>query len=182
MFVWGRTVFPEMKQRFFLLLPLVLFIGFVGVALVGLQQDKEGRSANPLVGKAMPSLTLPPLEKDFSAERFKGKVFLINYFASWCLPCRAEHEFLETLSLPVLGVAYKDKPEAARRFLDKEGNPYQGVALDRDGRSGIEWGITGVPETFLIGREGTILAHHAGPLNEAVWGKVFAPHLAAEEK
>ena len=171
-----------MKPRFFLVLPLVLFIGFVGVALVGLQQDKEGRSANPLVGKAMPSLNLPPLDKDFSPDRFKGDVFLINYFASWCVPCRAEHEFLQTLSLPVLGVAYKDRPEAARRFLDKEGNPYQGVALDRDGRSGIEWGITGVPETFLIGRAGVILAHHAGPLNETVWERVFAPQLGTGEK
>jgi len=95
---------------------------------------------------------------------------LVNFFASWCAPCEIEHPELMRLKaagVPIVGVAYKDAPENSTAFITKLGDPFRGKLIDRDGRAGLEFGVTGVPETFLIGSDGTILAKHSGPLTQA---------------
>lgn len=138
----------------------------------------------------MPFTTLPMLDSKqmFTASSVKGQKILVNFFASWCKPCIEEHQYLmalrSALPLPIIGIAYKDKDAATKKYLKTHKNPYSGVAMDRDGRAAIDWGVTGVPETFLIDVDGTILAHSAGPLSAEVWNKYFQPKLglSAPEK
>ena len=138
---------------------------FAGYAL------KHDPHVNPaaLVGRPVPAVTLPPLDQ--GAPRpvhaaADGPV-LINFFASWCAPCVEEAPALMALKaggVPILGVAYKDAPEKSRAFLDTHGNPFVATLVDRDGRAGVEFGVSGVPETFVVGADGRILAKHSGPL------------------
>jgi cytochrome c biogenesis protein CcmG/thiol:disulfide interchange protein DsbE len=117
-----------------------------------------------------------------------GRVTILNVFASWCAPCRVEHPFLVEMAtheavrtgrVQVLGLNYKDEPENARRFLGALGNPYAAVGTDRTGRSSIEWGVYGVPETFLVGKDGTILKKHIGQLTEDSARALLAEAVAA---
>ncbi len=167
-----------------LLIPAVIFAGFIWLALSGLQQDKNGQPLVSSVGKQVPAISLPVLnsKKLFTENELKGKKTLVNFFASWCVPCVAEHEFLKAVKvaipLPIIGIVYKDKDAAIKKYLKEHGNPFQTVALDREGRSAIEWGVTGVPETFLVDADGTIISHVSGPLSVAVWDKYFKPYLS----
>jgi cytochrome c biogenesis protein CcmG/thiol:disulfide interchange protein DsbE len=111
-----------------------------------------------------------------------GRAYVINMFASWCTPCRAEHPRLMQLraaGVEILGVAYKDRPGAAAQFLNELGDPFRHVALDPDGRFGLDLGIAGVPETFVVGADGTIRAVHRGPLTEDAIERTIRPALAA---
>ena len=126
-----------------------------------------------LVGKPLPALSLPGLE-DGRPVPLKtatgGKVALVNFYASWCAPCELEHPTLRALSakgVRIVGIAYKDAPQNAQAFLTRLGDPFEVRLVDRDGRAGVEFGVTGVPETFLVGADGKILAKHTGPLDEA---------------
>jgi len=127
-----------------------------------------------LIGRPAPPLTLTALDgvgvPDLSALDLHGRTVLVNFFASWCAPCREEHEQLMKLSLRtdlmLVGIAYEDQPAEARSFLEHMGNPYSRVGLDLKGRTGIDWGISGVPETFVVGPNGRILAHEEGPLTD----------------
>ena len=166
-----------------LLIPIVLFACFIVLAVRGLSEDKQGKTRVSDIGKAMPEINLPILnsKKTFTRDAVKGQKILVNFFASWCLPCAAEHEFLtvlhEALAIPIIGVVYKDKDAVITNYLAKHGNPFAYVLLDREGRTAIDWGVTGVPETFLISEEGAILAHTSGPLTVAIWDKYFKPRL-----
>lgn len=143
----------------------VLFIGY------SLKRNPQVQP-DAMVGKPMPALSLPDLTTGRPvalAEAAKGPV-LVNLFASWCAPCEIEHPELMRLKaagVPIVGVAYKDAPENSTAFITKLGDPFRGKLIDRDGRAGLEFGVTGVPETFLIGSDGTILAKHSGPLTQA---------------
>jgi cytochrome c biogenesis protein CcmG/thiol:disulfide interchange protein DsbE len=143
----------------------VLFIGY------SLKRNPQVQP-DAMVGKPMPALSLPDLTTGRPvalAEAAKGPV-LVNFFASWCAPCEIEHPELMRLKaagVPIVGVAYKDAPENSTAFITKLGDPFRGKLIDRDGRAGLEFGVTGVPETFLIGSDGTILAKHSGPLTQA---------------
>lgn len=165
------------------IIPTILFAGFMWMAMGGLGQDKQGQPVVSSTGKSMPFTTLPMLDSKqmFTASSVKGQKILVNFFASWCKPCIEEHQYLkalhDALPFPIIGIAYKDKDAAIKKYLKTHGNPFSGVALDRDGRAAIDWGVTGVPETFLIDGDGNILAHSAGPLNIEVWNKFFQPHL-----
>ncbi len=165
------------------IIPTILFAGFMWMAVGGLGQDKQGQSVVSSTGKSMPYISLPMLDSKqiFTVSSVKGKKIIVNFFASWCVPCVAEHEFLKALhdglSIPIIGIVYKDKDAAIKKYLKAHGNPFAGVALDRDGRAAIDWGVTGVPETFLIDEDGTILAHSSGPLSIEVWNKLFKPHV-----
>lgn len=134
-----------------------------------------------MIGKKVPDFDLPGLygsQPGFKTSDLKGHVTLVNIFASWCLPCRAEHPQIKALAdsgTVVVGIAYKDKAKDAQRFLEELGNPYRIVAYDIAGRSGIAFGISGVPETYLIDKEGIIRFRHAGPLTEAVITKDILP-------
>lgn len=126
-----------------------------------------------LVGKPVPTVSLPTLAEGQPVslrEMASEGPMIVNFFASWCAPCEIEHPVLMGLKgqpVRVVGIAYKDAPQNSQAFLDRLGDPYAEVLVDRDGRAGVEFGVTGVPETYVVGRDGMILAKHTGPLTEA---------------
>ncbi len=152
------------------LIPLGIFVVLAAFLGVGLKLDPR-EVPSPLVGKAAPAFTLPTLadpEARFSAEQMKGQVWVLNVWASWCVPCLAEHPYVTQLArmpgVTVVGLNYKDKPEDAKRWLARHGDPYRAIAADADGRVGIDFGVYGVPETFVIDRRGIIRHKHIGPI------------------
>jgi cytochrome c biogenesis protein CcmG, thiol:disulfide interchange protein DsbE len=161
------------------IIPLAVFAGFVAVAGKMLyDQDVNGRdvSALPsaLIGKIAPPLALPPLEGSgttpLTDAAIKGKLTLVNVFASWCVPCRQEHPILKELAkdtrLTVVGINYKDRNDNALRFLGELGNPYAAIGVDPNGKAAIDWGVYGIPESYLVGPDGTILYKKVGPFDE----------------
>jgi cytochrome c biogenesis protein CcmG/thiol:disulfide interchange protein DsbE len=166
------------RQVFVFLLPLLIFLGLAGVFLLQLFSGRDTETVpSALIGSKAPETSLPPLAgmnlPALDTRMFGAKVTLVNVFASWCAPCREEHPHLVALAqdkrLQIVGLNYKDKPENARRFLGELGNPYSIIGVDEKGRAAIDWGVYGVPETFLVGRDGTIRYKHVGPLTlEAV--------------
>ncbi|MBZ9656496.1 DsbE family thiol:disulfide interchange protein [Phyllobacterium lublinensis] len=165
------------RSSLFVFLPLVVFSVLAGIfALQLISGRDESVIPSALIGKPAPDLPLPPvdgLRRDgqpvpgLDPGSFKGQVTLVNVFGSWCLPCRVEHPLLMQLAqdrrIRMAGLNYKDKPENALRFLDELGNPYAVIGADQSGRGAIEWGVYGVPETFLVGRDGKIAYKHIGP-------------------
>jgi len=157
--------------------PLIVLLA-LGVLFAGyaLKNDPRVQPA-ALVGKPVPAVTLPDLDtgervamRDTAPTAGSSGPRLINFFASWCAPCRVEHPQLMALKaqgVTVVGVAYKDEPARSQAFLAELGDPFAVKLADRDGRAGIEFGVTGVPETFLVGADGVILAKHSGPLTDA---------------
>jgi cytochrome c biogenesis protein CcmG/thiol:disulfide interchange protein DsbE len=164
---------PRSKARLLLvLLPLILFAGLAAIFYVRLGSDPEALPSL-LVGKPVPAISLPPLGDGtpaLSLADAKGRVTLVNFFSSWCLPCRQEHPVLRKLSLDpsirIVGVNYKDPSEAAKRFLRELGNPFAAIGVDSDGRTGINWGVTGPPETFVVDANGIVRRRFTGPLTE----------------
>jgi cytochrome c biogenesis protein CcmG/thiol:disulfide interchange protein DsbE len=161
------------------LIPLAVFLGFAAVAGKMLyDQDVNGRdvSAIPsaLIGKKAPSLALPPLEGSNTAAlttaAIAGKLTLVNVFASWCVPCRQEHPILKELTndsrLTIVGINYKDRNDNALRFLGELGNPYKAIGVDPNGKAAIDWGVYGIPESYLVAPDGTILYKKVGPFDE----------------
>ncbi|MBC8119456.1 MAG: DsbE family thiol:disulfide interchange protein, partial [Burkholderiaceae bacterium] len=137
---------------------------------------------SPLIGKPAPSFQLPQLaqsERTFSPSQMQGEVWLLNVWASWCVACRVEHPLLVELSknnaVPLIGLNYKDKREAATGWLAQFGNPYQLSAIDADGRVGIDYGVYGVPETFVIDKQGVIRFKQIGPITEEAWQNKLLP-------
>ena len=172
-------------------LPLVIFGLFFLVLKSGMNDILEGKNVNelpsPFIGKPAPEFELPTLadpERKIGTDTFAGKPAVLNVWATWCVGCRQEHPFLMQLSqsgtIPVYGLNWRDTAPEARQFLSELGDPYIDSAFDGDGRVGINWGVYGAPETFLIGADGTVLEKHLGPLNGAIWQEKFAPHLAPE--
>nr|WP_256478405.1 DsbE family thiol:disulfide interchange protein [Notoacmeibacter sp. MSK16QG-6] len=154
-------------------MPVILF---AVVAAIFLAMEISGRDnstvPSALIGQEAPRTTLTPLEgleqPGLDTEKLKGNVALVNVFASWCAPCRAEHPVLMDLAedgrFLMVGLNYKDDPDNARRFLGELGDPYNAVGVDPTGRAAIDWGVYGVPETFLLNRDGVIVWKHVGPL------------------
>lgn len=152
-------------------LPLAVAAILAVVFFWALSGDRDAsRIPSPFIDKPAPALDLATLDGKgrLSRAAFEGRVSILNVFASWCLPCRVEHPFLMALAkdgkAQVLGLNYKDKPEDAKAWLAKHGNPYARVGADRNGRTGIEWGVYGVPETFLIGPDSRIRYKVVGPI------------------
>ena len=159
--------------RWLTILPLVVLAALAALfGLYGLHHDPKVQP-HAMVGKPMPDLALPTLE-DGSPARLraltaKGPV-VVNFFASWCAPCEVEAPQLNALSakgVRIVGVAYKDQPPKTQAFLARLGDPFAQRLTDRDGRAGVEFGVTGVPETYVVGRDGMILSKHTGPLEAA---------------
>ena len=152
------------------LLPLVLFLVLVVFLAIGLSRDPR-EVPSPLVNKPAPAFSLPQLanpERRFSSEEMRGKVWLLNVWASWCVACREEHPLLLELSrtrlVPIYGLNYKDERQDAQGWLEEFGDPYVMNLVDADGRVGIDYGVYGVPETFVIDREGVIRYKQIGPV------------------
>lgn len=164
------------------LLPAALIVGLLVLLGAGLRLDPT-EVPSPLIGKAAPAFDLPTLEDDgrVTSEVLLGQPTVVNYFASWCTPCLAEHPLFMRLakdeSVRILGVSYKDRPEDTGRWLARHGNPYETVARDAAGASAIDWGVYGVPETYLVDAEGRIVHKHVGPVSEAEWRRTFEPML-----
>ena len=160
------------RPTFFI--PLIAFLGLVIIGGLALQGTLSG-SRNPnqlpsvLIGKPTPDVPLPLLQNNqakLALDAYRGQPLLVNFFASWCAPCRAEAPALEHLSnqISIIGIAYKDRPQDTLQFLEQYGNPFVAIGRDNDGRAGMAWGVYGVPETYLIDRSGQIKWRHAGPL------------------
>jgi len=170
------------------LVPLAVFVLLVGFLAVGLKLDPR-EVPSPLVGKAAPAFDLPVLSQPdmrFVPGDMRGKVWLLNVWASWCVSCRDEHPVLVALSkkgmLPILGLNYKDKGDDAQRWLKQFGDPYQLSVVDADGRIGIDYGVYGVPETYLIDAEGVIRYKQIGPLTPAILEQKVLPLALALKK
>lgn len=165
----------------YLLVPLILFIGLVAFLLVGLNRDPR-EVPSPLINKPAPAFQLPQLHepaKTFSADSMRGKVWVLNFWGTWCVACREEHpllvEFAKSGELPIYGVDYKDDREAARQWLNELGNPYALVAFDVEGRTSIDYGVYGAPESYLIDKNGVIRFKQIGPITREVWNNKMLP-------
>ncbi len=153
-----------------LLLPAALFAVIALFLYKGLDRNpRELPSA--LIGKPAPAFTLPVLGREgqqWSPQDYAGKVWLLNIWGSWCAACQVEHPVLEDLAktgvVPIVGLAWKDKPEASAAWLRRFGDPYALVVSDTDGRAGVDWGVYGAPETFVVDKRGTIRFKHVGPV------------------
>ncbi len=175
------------RRRLVVLLPLLVFAALTALFFFRLGSGDPSRLPSALIGKPVPALALPPLEgllregksvQGIDPVAFRGRVTLVNVWASWCVPCRDEHPYLTKLAddrrFSLVGINYKDMPENARRFLGRFGNPFAAVGVDQGGRAGIEWGVYGVPETFLVGRDGKIAYKQVGPIDEQALVKLMA--------
>ena len=168
------------------LIPLVVVALLIAVFVVGLGRDPS-QLPSPLLEKPAPQFDLPSLlvpEERVTTQDFNGEVALVNVWATWCVGCRQEHNFLLQLSkadvLPIYGLNWRDNGPEARRWLQQLGDPYVATAYDEDGRVGIDWGVYGAPETFLIAADGTVLYKQLGPLSWGLWEENFVPLLKAQ--
>ncbi len=168
------------------LLPLFVFLLLAGIFLAQLLSGRDNQTIpSALIGQPAPETSLPPLEgmdlPGLEGSAFAGKVTLVNVWASWCAPCRAEHPLLMRVAadgrVKIAGLNYKDRPENARRFLGDLGNPFDAIGVDDSGRAAINWGVYGVPETFLVGKDGTIVWKHVGPFDERSLREGLMPQI-----
>lgn len=174
-------------------IPLAVFVFIAGLFAFALIGDDPSILPSKLIGEPVPETSFPALEglrskgsavQGFSASELKtGRPTLVNFWASWCAPCVAEHPMLMRLKerhgVEIFSVNYKDEPANARRFLGRFGNPFHAVGVDSDGRGAIEWGVAKMPETFVIDGQGMIVAKHSGPLDAGVLEKKVLPALNA---
>lgn len=167
-----------MKARF--LVPAAALAALVVLFAVGLTRDPS-KIPSPLIGKAAPAFDLPMLEGGrLDLDSLRGQVVLVNFWASWCTPCLEEHPLLMELArsgVKIVGMNYKNDAQAARQWLARHGNPFSVIAQDQDGRVGLDWGVYGVPETFVVDASGVIRHKHVGPLTRAAWEADLAPLL-----
>jgi cytochrome c biogenesis protein CcmG/thiol:disulfide interchange protein DsbE len=173
-------------RRLLPLLPLALFAALAGYFALALFSGRDPRELpSALLDRPLPVFDLPALGEGprLTPAALAGEVVLVNFFASWCAPCRVEHPLLLRLArqerFRLIGIAYKDRPEDSRRFLAELGDPYAATGIDRDGRAGIEFGLYGVPETYVIDRAGHIRKRIVGPLTPALVERELLPLLRA---
>lgn len=177
------------KIRPLMVLPPLIFLGMAGLFYFGMQRDDPDQLPTTLTGKQAPPVALTPLGDlqgfDDAALR-DGEIKLVNFWASWCAPCRVEHPNLSALStqegVAIYGVNYKDQPEKALGFLNELGNPYAATGADLQGRMAINWGLYGVPETYVIDGEGQVLMRFAGPVTQRVIRDQIAPLIEASRQ
>ena len=168
-------------SRALVVLPLAVAAG-LGILFYGGLQTNDDALPSALVGQPAPEFTLPPLGgqgEGFSTADLKGEVSLVNFWASWCAPCRVEMpvlvELAQSEAVRIFGVNYKDDPEAASSFLDDLGNPFVRVGSDTTGRVGLDWGVYGMPETFVVDAQGQIAYRHVGPFDGQTFEQEILP-------
>lgn len=165
------------------LVPLVVFLILIPIFMIGLTRDPS-EVPSPFIDEQAPTFELPSLKdpnRRVGSADYQGQVALVNVWATWCVGCRQEHAFLlelaESQDIPIYGLNWRDNRADALRWLDALGDPYEFSAYDADGRVGIDWGVYGAPETFLISADGIVLYKHLGPLDEQIWQKEFLPRI-----
>jgi len=178
------------RRRLLVLLPLVIFLALAALFFFRLGTGDPSRIPSALIGRPVPQTDLPPIPSlarngqpvpGMAAAEFQGPVTLLNVWASWCVPCHDEAPLLMQLAedkrIRVVGINYKDRPADARRFLGRHGNPFAAVGADENGRASIDWGVYGVPETFLVGRDGRIAYKLVGPITPQNLDSVLKPQI-----
>jgi cytochrome c biogenesis protein CcmG/thiol:disulfide interchange protein DsbE len=176
-------------RRLLFLLPLLVFGAVVAYFANGLGRDTQ-TIPSALIDRPMPEFALPKVDgldrPGLARADIAGKVALVNVFASWCAPCRVEHPLLMRIAeegrIPLFGISWKDKAADSRAFLAELGNPFARVGWDGDNRVGIDWGVYGVPETYVVGRDGRVRYRHVGPLTPQTLERTLLPLLAKLEK
>jgi len=165
------------------LAPLVLFVLLILVFIKGLDPERNlNELPSPFLGKPAPQFELPSLTdpaRTVGSASYENEMAIVNVWATWCVGCRQEHGFLmqlaKTGTVPIYGLNWRDNRSEAQRFLQQLGDPYVDSAFDEDGRVGIDWGVYGAPETFLIAADGTVLFKQLGPLSRGLWEQNFVP-------
>jgi cytochrome c biogenesis protein CcmG/thiol:disulfide interchange protein DsbE len=165
------------RRSWLMVLPLIVFLALAALFWLRLGDGDPSRIPSALIGHPAPQTSLPPLQgllrngaqvPGLDPANFEGKISVVNVWASWCVPCHDEAPLLTELArdnrLQLIGINYKDAPDNAQRFLDRYGNPFASVGVDGNGRAAIEWGVYGVPETFIVGRDGKIAYKLVGPI------------------
>lgn len=184
------------KGRGWAIAPFLIFAVMAALFGFALTSGDPSKLPSALIGKPVPHTDFPALEglldngqpvSGFHAtDLAKGKVSVVNFWASWCVPCIEEHPLLialkERSGVDIYGVNYKDQPEAGRRFIGRYGNPFTAVGTDRSGRNAIEWGVYGMPETFVIDGAGRIAYKHVGPISQESLEKTLLPAIAKAQK
>ncbi len=165
-----------MKARY--LVPAAVLAGLIALFAAGLQRDPS-RIPSPLIGQGAPAFELPTADgARLSSASLRGQPVLVNFWASWCVPCLHEHPLLMELArsgVRIVGINYKDEPQAAAQWLARHGNPFAVVAQDRDGRVGLDWGVYGVPESFALDAGSVIRHKHVGPMTREAWTAEVQP-------
>jgi cytochrome c biogenesis protein CcmG/thiol:disulfide interchange protein DsbE len=178
------------RRKFLLLIPLIVFLALAALFFFRLGIGDPNRIPSALIGREVPKTELPPVEgllrdgkpvPGLSPALFQGQVTLVNVWASWCVPCHDEAPLLDELAkdtrFQIVGINYKDKPDNARRFIGRYGNPFVAVGADPNGRAAIDWGVYGVPETFVVGKDGRIAYKLVGPITEQNLAAVLKPTI-----
>jgi cytochrome c biogenesis protein CcmG, thiol:disulfide interchange protein DsbE len=172
------------------LLPFAAFVALAVLFAFGLNPNRDIHALpSPLIGKAAPIFSLTDVEdanRTVSNSTLTGQVYVLNVWGSWCEACREEHEALLAIAqqraVPILGLVYMDQREKAQQWLRQLGNPYTAVAFDTDGRTAIEWGVYGAPETFLVDGHGRVVFKFISPMTAEVWQREFVPRIAAARR
>lgn len=185
---------PAPRRNRWALMPVLIFAGMAALFAFALTVGDPSKLPSALIGRPVPQTEFPALEDlrqaagqpvpgFSSADLANGKVSVVNFWASWCVPCIEEHPLLIALrnetGVDVYGVNYKDQAEAGRRFLGRYGNPFTAIGTDRNGRGAIEWGVYGMPETFVINGRGEIAYKHVGPISKESLAQKLIPAIAA---
>jgi cytochrome c biogenesis protein CcmG, thiol:disulfide interchange protein DsbE len=169
------------------LLPFAAFVALVVLFAFGLNPKRDIHVLpSPLIGKPAPAFALTDVldpARVVSTDAFKGQVYVLNVWGTWCVACRQEHEALLAISrqhvVPIIGLDYMDDRERAKQWLEQLGNPYTAVAFDTEGRTAIDWGVYGAPETYLVDAQGRVVFKYISPITAEVWEKEFLPRIAA---
>jgi cytochrome c biogenesis protein CcmG/thiol:disulfide interchange protein DsbE len=189
------TYAPRRGSRWLLFVPVVAFAGLAALFFLRLYAGDASLLPSAMIGRPVPHFDLPslagmPTPGLSDGDLRQGRVSLVNVFASWCVPCHAEHPVLMEIArspelkdrLSLVGLAYKDDPENTRRFLGQGGNPFARIGVDASGRTGIDFGVYGVPETYVVKPDGTIAYRFVGPLSEESFRQILLPQIVAASR
>ena len=167
---------------------IVVFVIMIGILAIGLDRDPS-KLPSALLDKPAPEYELPRVKDPTStigSADYSGEMVLVNIWATWCVGCRQEHDYLNELAarndIPIYGFNWRDQRDEALVWLERLGDPYVASAYDEDGRVGIDWGVYGAPETFLVSADGIVLYKHITPMTEEVWQREFLPRIAAQRE